>query len=440
MLYFKHKVYTQYCDFNIEELATNKTAKIMIIGLSTAEISTIMNVFSNKDIWFSEYRINPENERRTVYYADNHRIILSDHNDAEYIQNRMISDRMSQIDESYLKGGSAKLGMYTKMSQHYNYYSQSLSDAQNYMRHYVNCKNDSMSHYNRMLQVTKIFKNFEKFGIVDGRKVFEFSNVMAEDTDARGDDILIEKIMFEVNFENPAVYVIGGENPKDGYSSGVYHPHQLSGGSICLGSQESDFYEAVGNVDVDIVHAILSKFVSAYTSSDSAGATWVAWAGKVWSDWYDDYINEEDSVWSDIDGCRILTMDAVEVIGGGGWAHSDSDNIEWSEWYEKHIDRSDAVYSEYMNTYILADDAVQLTTCDGYIHADHEDIRTFNDGVYTVDEMVTDIEGNEVPEAECLWGSTLEAWILSDSAINYDGDYYTESTLPNEDKEEKTEG
>jgi len=110
--------------------------------------------------------------------------------------------------------------------------------------------------------------------------------------------------------------------------------------------------------------------------------------GGVWSEYLGRRIPEDEAVWSDYEDTYIIRDDAVQVTHGSrrntGWYPDDSDNIVYDEWLDEYICEEDAVWSEPYSHYLLEDNAVGVIISileDGdvpsegeFYHVDDDDI------------------------------------------------------------------
>ena len=85
---------------------------------------------------------------------------------------------------------------------------------------------------------------------------------------------------------------------------------------------------------------------------------------KVYSEWCDDWISREDAVYSEPFADYIYREDAVEVTTGSqrhrGWYPDGYSGLRYDEWNNEYIHEDDAVYSEEYGYNILEDQAVSV--------------------------------------------------------------------------------
>jgi hypothetical protein len=85
---------------------------------------------------------------------------------------------------------------------------------------------------------------------------------------------------------------------------------------------------------------------------------------KVYSEWCDDWISREDAVYSEPFDDYIYREDAVEVTTGSprnrGWYPDGFSGLRYDGWNDEYIHEDDAVYSEEYDNSILKDDAVSV--------------------------------------------------------------------------------
>ena len=269
----------------------------------------------------------------------------------------------------------------------------------------------------------------------DGRVLFKFQNVVAEDTNAEGEDIELGDLTFATTLEGVVTIVDGSYSHSTEYNSNAYHPHHLNG-DICLGSQSSDFTSAIVNFEFDIAGAILYKFAHSYTSSDSAGKYWKKWAGidmdedednnMVYVPTRDDEYDETDCVYSNYRDEWLYDGDAV-----------------FSEYLSDYLYNEEAIYSDHHNSWmpyddvvevgddwILMDDCVKLQNGDWELE---ENTEIYNDEYYLKSDFVSDINGDSIPESLAVFSNNRDAYILREDAVEYNGDWYPEGEVPTEE-------
>jgi hypothetical protein len=270
----------------------------------------------------------------------------------------------------------------------------------------------------------------KKAGIANGVKYFIFEDVLAEDTCCDGDDIDLGMLKFKVDFNTNNVRIEEGSEPRSTPWGSTFHPHDLND-TVCLGSQSADMTEAITNIDVDVIQALLYKFAHSYTSSDSAGENW-----KKWTTSY------EEEVYSEYHGENIPVSEAAQ-LDNGDWIRQEDSVIlrdgrryprgwtNWSEYYDGYIDEDTSVWSNHLDSYIEEEDdyTIQLLNGDWSV-SDHDEVFEYDGNYYLEDETIEDINGNIVPKRLVVYSQVLQQHILSTEAIMRDGEYYTQDTLP----------
>lgn len=285
---------------------------------------------------------------------------------------------------------------------------------------------------------------FERYNIVNGILEIVFEDVVAEDTQARGEDIKLGTLKFNVDVNSRNVMLVDGSYPRNNsYNDRAFHPHMLSN-SICLGSQESDYHTAVANMEYDVVQAILYKFAHSYTSTDDAGSYWKRWRNSDnntkyhYIDYLDEDVEEQYCQWCEEDERWIHADDAVYVEHIGSYLHID--DTHYSEYNGQYIKDSEAVHSDILDTWILEETAVYLENDRGWIPADSSDYEEYDGKYYHNDDLVEVLEHEDkMPITNCVWSSALDAYILANEARYYEGDFYTEDTLPNKTTQEDSD-
>jgi hypothetical protein len=108
--------------------------------------------------------------------------------------------------------------------------------------------------------------------------------------------------------------------------------------------------------------------------------------GGVYSEWYDRRIPEDEAVYSDRLGDYLLRDESVEVTMGNrryrGWYPSDHDDIVFDESIDEYLHQNDCVFSDAKGYHIFEDNAVKVINkvySDGSIE-DHDDADWYYDG------------------------------------------------------------
>ena len=268
----------------------------------------------------------------------------------------------------------------------------------------------------------------------DGRVLFKFQNVVAEDTDAVGEDIELGDLTFATTLEGVVTIVEGSYSHSTQYNSNAYHPHHLNG-AICLGSQSSDFTSAIVNFQFDIAGAILYKFAHSYTSSDSAGMYWKKWAGLEMDE------DDDDMVYVPTRDADYDETDCVYSNNRGEWLHDD--DAVYSEYLGDYLYSEEAVYSNYHSSWMHYDDVVEVgddwrlvDDCVTLQNGDwelEENTEIYNDNYYLKSDFVSDINGDSIPESLAVFSNNRDGYILREYAVEYNGDWYPEDEVPTEE-------
>ena len=105
----------------------------------------------------------------------------------------------------------------------------------------------------------------------------------------------------------------------------------------------SEFYDEY----IDEDQAVYSEIHESYIYEDAA----------VFSDHYDTYIHEDFAVYSEYYSDYILKTDAVEVynVDKDGYDYVLQEDVVYSNYYEQNLIKDQAVYSWYYDTYLLED-------------------------------------------------------------------------------------
>ena len=84
----------------------------------------------------------------------------------------------------------------------------------------------------------------------------------------------------------------------------------------------------------------------------------------VWSEYHGENIDRDDAVWSDSYDSYLHIDDAIEVTSGSrryrDWYPSDASELRWDGWNEEYIHEDDAIYSEEYDYYLLESEAVSV--------------------------------------------------------------------------------
>lgn len=311
------------------------------------------------------------------------------------------------------------------------------SAKQNYIDTLKTSKEKEVLFLNTLTQLDE----FERYNIRNGKFTVTFEDVIAEDTEAVGDDINLGKLVFSVDIHGNDVQLIEGTYPQgNDYNSSAFHPHQLSA-SICLGTQDSDMHEAISNNEFSIVEALLYKFAHSYTSSDSAGSSWERWSDEyketpmIYVEHMGEEYPEDDCVHSRFYDEWILADHAV-FLGHLDSYVLTSDTVESRHENRRILDDS-AIHSDILQDYISMDDAIELENYRGWVPIDYANMTEYNGTYFHTEDMVKAIGHEEIiPKRECYYSRPLDAYILRSEAVNDGRDYYTADTLPKKEEEE----
>lgn len=258
-----------------------------------------------------------------------------------------------------------------------------------------------------------LYKNRYKFS--QGLFHFVYDDVIAEDSQADGDDIDLGSLTYEVDVMRKTVKFKSGSNPKTTqYKTGAFHPHHMSDDSLCLGSLEPDVRECITNMDLDVLDILLSKFSKSYTSSDSAGKYWKEWIreGSTNDEEQDEYTHF----------CEMRQE------------YYHEDNLNWSEEYEEWFHVDDSQWSEWEQDYLITlpendrlarelhdgqycrpENAIELANGE-FAHEEDTDVINFRSGLYLKsDTIYSELLDVSIPAELAL--STVDGWITSEELI-----------------------
>jgi hypothetical protein len=119
--------------------------------------------------------------------------------------------------------------------------------------------------------------------------------------------------------------------------------------------------------------------------------------GEVWSDWHNEWINEDDSVYCAAYSDYIRYDCSVEV--GGDFYHEDDENIRYVGSRGRHYHADDTAYCEYNGERIHINDATHVKDY-GYVHDDY------------VSEVAVDIDGTWYRKDKCVQCEISAEWVI----------------------------
>lgn len=91
------------------------------------------------------------------------------------------------------------------------------------------------------------------------------------------------------------------------------------------------------------------------STSETNGQTGIG----VYSEWHEEYIPEDEAIWSELNDSWLWADQAVE-LAGGGWAHPESGHVCYSEYDNNYYDIGDCVYSDALQVWLPSDDAESI--------------------------------------------------------------------------------
>lgn len=311
-------------------------------------------------------------------------------------------------------------GEYSNIVNNYRQYLEAVKDESAVKESYKHTIDRTILAKNNLVQSSNKINALRKLGMEDGKKKFVYENVVASDTDNRGEDIELGTIEITVDFLNKDICTISGTHPRNtSLMSNACHPHHIGPSTLCFGSMSPDILEAIDKVNVDVLQVLLHQFTHSYTSSDTAGKHWKLWSSDPSRLVEDDIYPDDDVVYSDVYGDYIPADDAVYVD------HRDT-----------YVYAADAVWSDVYGENIYLQDAVRAEDA-GWILRDDEDYVLIDDEYYHIDDTCVDIHGDTVVHDNCVFSEALNEYILKEEAIEHGGQWYTEDTLPIEEEEEE---
>ena len=435
--YLKHSVHKNRKNFNKNE---NLDYKIFLdvstefsVNLKEALIQKNIGsgyFYYTEPITYIEYRI---------WYSHDHKIFWTENIDVETVSLEKLEQ--AAFNNFHFNNDnpavSATAGLYRRFQKLKNNIKVREDNRESSFRQLIESENNYLDSLHLLDKFNSNIKKLKKLPFDDdGRIIFKFQNVIAEDTDADGGDIELGDLTFATTLEGNVTIIGGSHSHSTQYNSNAYHPHHLGQG-ICLGSQSADFVSAITNFEFDIAGAILHKFAHSYTSSDSAGNYWKKWAGLDMDEDNDDdnmvYVPSRDNEYN-VNDCRYSNNREE-------WLHEDDAN--YSEYLGDYLYNGEAVYSNHHSSWMHYDDVVEvgddwrlMDDCVILQNGDwelEENTEIYNDEYYLKSDFVTDINGENIPESLAVFSNNRDAYILRKYAVEYNGDWYPEGEVPTEE-------
>ena len=108
----------------------------------------------------------------------------------------------------------------------------------------------------------------------------------------------------------------------------------------------------------------------------------------VWSEYHGQDIESDDAVWSDFYDTYLYIDEAVEITSGSrrrrGWYPGNAEELRWNGWNEEYIHEDDAIYSEEYDYYLLESESVSVVNnieengdCNEYMYIVHKNDNDF---------------------------------------------------------------
>ena len=433
--YLRHSVHKNRKNFNKSE---NLDYKIFL-NVSTEFSNKLKEVFSEKNIGSGYfYYTNPETYHEyRIWYSYDYKTLWTENIDIEKLSFEKLEQAVFNAFSfnNNHPGVNGTAGLYRRLQNLKRDVESKRENRESRFNQLVESENRYLDSLHLLSKFSSNIKKLKKLPFdTDGRVLFKFQNVVAEDTDAVGEDIELGDLTFATTLEGVVTIVEGSYSHSTQYNSNAYHPHHLNS-SICLGSQSSDFTSAIVNFQFDVAGAILYKFAHSYTSSDSAGEYWKKWAGLEMD--YDDddmvYVPTRDAGYNEVD-CRysnhreewLLEYDAV-----------------FSGYLDDYLYNEEAVYSNHHNSWMSYDDVVEVgndwVLIDECVKLENgkwefeENTVIYNDNYYLKSDFVSDINGDSIPESLAVFSNNRDGYILREYAVEYNGDWYLEGEIPTEE-------
>ena len=434
--YLRHSVHKNRKNFNKSE---NLDYKIFL-NVSTEFSNKLKEVFSEKNIGSGYfYYTNPETYHEyRIWYSFDYKIFWTENIDVETVSLEKLEQAvLSAFDfNNNHPAVNGTAGLYRRLQNLKRDVESKRENRESRFNQLVESENRYLDSLHLLSKFNSNIKKLKKLPFdADGRVLFKFQNVVAEDTDAEGEDIELGDLTFATTLEGVVTIVDGSYSHSTQYNLNAYHPHHLNT-SICLGSQSADFTSAILNFQFDIAGAILYKFAHSYTSSDSAGMYWEKWAGIDMDEDEDNnmvYVPSRDNEYDEIN-CRYSNHREE-------WLHED--DARFSEYLDDYLHEVEAVYSNYHNSWMHYDEVVEVGNdwrlMDECVNLQNgnweleENTEIYNDEYYLKSDFVSDINGDSIPESLAVFSNNRDAYILREDAVEYNGDWYPEGEVPTEE-------
>ena len=148
-----------------------------------------------------------------------------------------------------------------------------------------------------------------------------------------------------------------------------------------------------------------------------------------WSEWLDRYIDEDNAVWS-VWADSYLDIDYAREIRRGsrrhrGWYPENCVEITYDEWMEEFIHQDDAVYSERYGYSIFSDNAVKVIEkvfSDGSIEEKENFMHKDDENVVDLSDLTSTNWYKFVSDKWSEWND-FGGILLSEMTIDYQGNY-----------------
>jgi hypothetical protein len=148
-----------------------------------------------------------------------------------------------------------------------------------------------------------------------------------------------------------------------------------------------------------------------------------------WSEWQDRYIDEDNAVWSDWADSYLDIDYAREIRTGSrrhrGWYPDDCEEITYDEWMDEWIHQDDAVYSERYGYSIFSDNAVKFIEkvfSDGSIEEEENFMHKDDENVVDLSDLTSTNWYKFVSDKWSEWND-FDGILLSEMTIDYQGNY-----------------
>ena len=234
--YLRHSVHKNRKNFNKSE---NLDYKIFL-NVSTEFSNKLQEVFREKNIGsgYFYYSDSVTNVDYRIWYSYDYKAFWTENIDIEKVSLEKLEQAVLysfNLNNSHTAvSGTATL--YRRLQSLKHDFESKRENREIRFNQLVESENRYLDSLHLLSKFNSNVKKLKKLPFdTDGRVLFKFQNVVAEDTDAVGEDIELGDLTFATTLGGVVTIVEGSYSHSTQYNSNAYHPHHLSE-SICLGS------------------------------------------------------------------------------------------------------------------------------------------------------------------------------------------------------------